>query len=138
MGLFENSECAQQPIAFSVSFVGSCLLLAVLATSGVKETAGDVKAVPEVAVEEIAGVNDEIRADICFLPQKHMIAHVAEQLVDASFRWIMKETSKSTSSPVTLPTGFVDSDKCAHVRWWSGCAFIHRVELQMWTWQTAT
>ena len=72
VGMFEDSACAQQPIVSSVSFVGSCLLLAVLATHGVKETAGDVKAVPEVAVVEIAGVNDEIRADICFLPQERV------------------------------------------------------------------
>ena len=64
----ENSACAQQPLVSSVSFVGSCLLLAVLATHGVKETAGDVKAVPEVAVVEIAGMNDEICADFGFLP----------------------------------------------------------------------
>ena len=49
VGMFENSACAQQPIVPSLSFVGSCLLLAVLATDGVKGTAGDVKAVPEVA-----------------------------------------------------------------------------------------
>ena len=138
VGMFEDSACAQQPIVFSVSFVGSCLLLAALATHGVKETAWDVKAVPEVAVVEIAGVNDEIRADICFLPQEHMSARVAEQLVDASFCRIMKETSKSASSPFTLPTGFVDSDRCAQVRRWHGCAFIHRVELQIGTWQTST
>ena len=95
VGMFENSACAQQPLVSSVSSVGSFLLLAVLATHGVKGTAGDVKGVPEVAVVEIAGVNDEIRADSCFLPQEHMVARVAEQLVDASFRRIMKETSKS-------------------------------------------
>ena len=55
----------------SVSFVAACLVLAVPATHGVKETAGDVKAVPEVTVVEIAGLNDEIRADIFFLPQEH-------------------------------------------------------------------
>ena len=138
VGMFEDSACAQQPIVSSVSFVGSCLLLALLATHGVKETAGDVEAVPEVAVVEIARVNDEIRADICFLPQEHMVARVEEQLVDASFRRIMKNMSKSASSPVTLPTGFVDSDRCAQVRRWHGCAFIPRVELRMGTSQTAT
>ena len=48
--------------------VGSCLLLAVLATHIVKETVWDVVVVPEVAVVQgIVGVNAEIRADICFL-----------------------------------------------------------------------
>ena len=90
VGMFENSACAQQHIVSSVSFVGSCLLVAVLATHGVKETAGNVTAVSEVAVVEIAVVIDEIRAAICFVPQEHMVARVAEQLVDAFFRWIMK------------------------------------------------
>ena len=39
-------------------------LVAVQATHGVKETAGNVKAVPEVVVVEIAVVTDEIRAAI--------------------------------------------------------------------------
>ena len=104
--MFEDSACAQHSIVSSVSFVGSCLLLAVLATDGVKGTAGDVKAVPEVAVVEIAGMNDESRADICFVPQEHLVARVAEQLVDASLRRIMKKKFESVSSPVTLPTGF--------------------------------
>ena len=70
--MFENSAFAQQPIVPSVSFAGSCLLFAVLAAHGVYETAGDVKAVPEVAVvEEIVGVDDEIRAVICSLPMEH-------------------------------------------------------------------
>ena len=114
--MLENSACAQQPILPSVSFVGSCLLLAVLATDGVKGTAGDVKAVPEVAVVEIAGMNDESRADIFFVPQEHLVARVAEQLVDASLRRIMKKKSKCASSPVTLPTGFDESNRCAQVR----------------------
>ena len=122
VGMFENSACAQQHIVSSVSFVGSCLLLAVLATDGVKGTAGDAKAVPEVAVVEIAGMNDESRADICFVTQEHLVARVAEQLVDASFCRIMKKTSKSESSPITLGT-----DRRANVRRWYGCAFIHRV-----------
>ena len=62
----------------SVSFAGSCLLLAVLATHGVEETAWDVIDVPEVVVaKEIVGVNDKIRADISLLPMEHMVARVA-------------------------------------------------------------
>ena len=49
-------------------------------------------------------MNDESRADICFVTQEHLVARVAEQLVDASLRQIMKKKSKSASSPVTLPT----------------------------------
>ena len=67
-----------------------------------------------------------------------MVARVAEQLVDASFRRIIKETSESASSQVSSPTGFVDSDRYAQVRRWNGCAFILSVELQTGTWQPAT
>ena len=75
--MFENSACAQQLMVSSVSFVGSCLLLAVLATHGVEDTAWDVRVLPEVAVvEEIVGGDDEIRADICFLTIEHMVARV--------------------------------------------------------------
>ena len=76
--MFENSACVQQPIVSSVSYVGSCLSLALLATHGVKETAWDVIVVREVAVvEEIVRVDDEIREDIRLLPMEHMVARVA-------------------------------------------------------------
>ena len=67
VAMCENSACAQQPIVSSVFF---CRFLSSvgLATHGVKETAWDVVVVPEVAVlKGIVGVDDEIRADICFL-----------------------------------------------------------------------
>ena len=105
---FENSACAQQPIVSSVSFAGSCLLLAVLATHVVWDTAWDVIVGPEVAVaEEIVGVNDEIRADICFLLTGNIWLHVSRSSWSTRlFARSLEKRLKSASSLVTVPAQF--------------------------------
>ena len=71
-------------ICAHASRVGRTRHLAVNA-SWAQDQTRSVAVVPEVAVvEEIVLVNDETRADICFLPLQHMVARLAEKLVDAA------------------------------------------------------
>ena len=86
----------------------------------------DVIDVPVVVVaKEIVGVNDEIRADTCFLLTGNICLQVS-WLVDASFRQIIEETFEMRKqSSLVAGTTLDRKSQCCHVM---AClvAWIHR------------